>query len=310
MSTNEKLIVLIGPTAVGKTSLSIDIAERFGLDVISGDSMQVYQDMDILTGKIKPEETKGIIHHMIDIKKTSESFSVHDFKLEVDDLIDTYHEDDKVPFIVGGTGHYIRALIYDYDFHDEDDQEKRDLMEKFDKLSTTILYGRLKEISEELAAGVHPNNRQRILRQLIKFELSERISNRVTGKDSNYQQKPKYDTFIIGLERERSVLYSRINQRVEEMFEAGIEKEAEKLFRERSLSTTAKGAIGYKEFIPYFEGECSLNEVKEKIQQNTRQFAKRQLTFFRNQLDVEWYDLDEEENTEQILKDISDFLNK
>lgn len=308
MSTNEKLIVLIGPTAVGKTSLSIDIAEKFDLDIISGDSMQVYRKMDILTGKIKPHETRDIVHHMIDIKQPGESFSVHDFKLEVDDLIDTYHENDKTPFIVGGTGHYIRALIYDYDFHDEDDADKRDLMQKFEKLSTTILYGRLKEISETLAADVHPNNRQRILRQLIKFELSERISNRPARRDSDYQQTPKYDTFIIGLERERSILYDRINQRVEEMFDMGIVAEAEKLYKEHNLSKTAKGAIGYKEFIPYFEGDISLQEVKGNIQQNTRQFAKRQLTFFRNQLEVNWYDMEDETSQEKIFKDLTQFL--
>jgi tRNA dimethylallyltransferase len=308
MSTNEKLIVLIGPTAVGKTELSLDIAENFDLDIISGDSMQVYQHMDILTGKIRPEDTRGIVHHMIDVKKTGESFSVHDFKLEVDDLIDTYHEDEKIPFIVGGTGHYIRALIYDYDFHDEDDEDKRELMQKLDKLSTTILYGRLKDISEDLASGVHPNNRQRILRQLIKFELSERISQRPAAKDSDYQHTPKYDTFIIGLERERSILYDRINRRVEEMFEMGIAAEAEKLYKEHNLSTTAKGAIGYKEFIPYFEGHASLQEVKETIKQNTRQFAKRQLTFFRNQLEVNWYDMEDETSKEKIFNDLNQFL--
>lgn len=308
MSTNEKLVVLIGPTAVGKTALSLDIAEKFDFDVISGDSMQVYQHMDILTGKIKPEERRGIVHHMIDIKKPEESFSVHDFKLEVDDLIDTYHENDKIPFIVGGTGHYIRALIYDYDFHDEDDDDKRELMERFDKLSTTILYGRLKEISEDMAAKVHPNNRQRILRQLIKFELSERISHRRADKDSDYQHTPKYDTFIIGLERERSILYDRINKRVEEMFDNGIAAEAEKLYKEHKLSTTAKGAIGYKEFLPYFEGDISLQEVKDNIKQNTRQFAKRQLTFFRNQLEVNWYDMEDETTKEKIFNDLNQFL--
>ncbi|MCD2136706.1 tRNA (adenosine(37)-N6)-dimethylallyltransferase MiaA [Salinicoccus halitifaciens] len=308
MSTNEKLIVLIGPTAVGKTALSLDIAEKFDFDIISGDSMQVYEHMDILTGKIKPEEMRGIVHHMIDIKKPEESFSVHDFKLEVDDLIDTYHENDKIPFIVGGTGHYIRALIYDYDFHDEDDADKRELMERLDKLSTTILYGRLKEISEDLASKVHPNNRQRILRQLIKFELSERISHRRAVKDSDYQHKPKYDTFIIGLERERSILYDRINERVEDMFDNGIAEEAEKLYKEHKLSTTAKGAIGYKEFLPYFEGDISLQQVKENIKQNTRHFAKRQLTFFRNQLDVNWYDMEDETSKEKIFDDLNQFL--
>lgn len=308
MSTNEKLIVLIGPTAVGKTALSLDIAENFDFDIISGDSMQVYKHMNILTGKIKPEEMRGIAHYMIDIKQPEESFSVHDFKHEVDDLIDTYHENDKIPFIVGGTGHYIRALIYDYDFHDEDDADKRELMERLDKLSTTILYGRLKEISEDLASKVHPNNRQRILRQLIKFELSERISHRPAVKDSDYQHKPKYDTFIIGLERERSILYDRINERVEEMFDNGIAEEAEKLYKEHKLSTTAKGAIGYKEFLPYFEGDISLQQVKENIKQNTRHFAKRQLTFFRNQLDVNWYDMEDETSKEKIFNDLNQFL--
>lgn len=299
-----KLIVLIGPTAVGKTKMSIDIAKRFGLEVISGDSMQIYKDMDILTGKIEHTDGEGVNHHMIDIKAPDESFSVSDFKQQVEGIIEKTYKADKIPFIVGGTGHYIRALIYDYDFNDENDEEKRRLTEKFERLSTTILYAQLKEISETEAEGVHRNNRQRIIRLLVKHELSDHISNR----DTNYTAEPKYDTLIIGLTTSREVLYERINKRVESMFDEGLIDEVNHLASTYKMSKTASGAIGYKEFLPYFSGEITLDEVREKIQQNTRQYAKRQLTFFRNQLDVKWFDI-EKSAAEEVMATIEAFIS-
>lgn len=301
--SKDKLIVLIGPTAVGKTKQSINISKRFNLEVISGDSMQIYKDMNILTGKVKDGETEGVQHHMINIKSPDESYSVSDFKCRVEEIIADIHKRGEIPFIVGGTGHYIRALIYDYDFNDENDEEKRRLTEKFEQFSTTILYNQLREISETDAANVHRNNRQRVIRMLVKHELSDHISNR----DASYTAEPKYDTLIIGLSTQREILYERINQRVENMFDEGLLDEVKYLTSTYKMSKTASGAIGYKEFLPYFEGNIGLDEVKQKIQQNSRQYAKRQLTFFRNQLDVKWFDI-EKMDEEDIMAEIKAFI--
>lgn len=304
MSNKDKLIVLLGPTAAGKTRLSLEIARNFNLEVISGDSMQIYRDMNILTNKATEEERQGIPHHMIDIKSPDESYSVSDFKNKVTDIIDDMHERDKVPFIVGGTGHYIRSIIYDYDFNDEDDEEKLRLTNKFEQLNSSILYQRLKEISATDAAGVHPNNRQRVIRMLVRHELSDWLSNRRT----TYTVEPKYDTLIVGLTMERDTLYERINARVEGMFDHGLEDEVKYLAGGYDMSKTAVGAIGYKEFLPYFNGDATLDDVKARIQQNTRQFAKRQLTFFRNQLDVTWFDANSARDTE-IMTVIQKFIS-
>lgn len=305
MSEKKKLLILVGPTAIGKSSLGVEIAKRFNLEIISGDSMQVYQGMDIGTGKITQEEMDGVQHYMIDVMPPDAAFSVHDFQKHVDEIIDEFHEAGDVPFIVGGTGHYIRALIYGYEFNDEDDAEKRALTERLDQLGSTILHNRLKSIDPKLAEEIHQNNRKRVIRALVKHELSNRISNR---EGPGYTDEMKYDTFIIGLTRDRKLMYENINNRVEKMFEMGLEEEVRALVRHRPLSKTAGAAIGYKEFLPYFEGNASLNDVKETIKQHTRQYAKRQLTFFRNQLPVNWYDLDSV-NTDSIFEDIYQFLH-
>ncbi|WP_411844119.1 tRNA (adenosine(37)-N6)-dimethylallyltransferase MiaA [Salinicoccus sp. HZC-1] len=305
MSNLKKLLILVGPTAIGKTALSIEIAKKFNLEIISGDSMQVYRGMDIGTGKITEEEKEGIRHHMIDVIEPEASFSVQEFQKHVTETIDEIHEDDRIPFIVGGTGHYIRALIHGYEFDEEDDKEKQELTETLEHLGTRILYDRLKKIDPKAAGEIHPNNRQRVIRMLVKFELSDRISNRI---GPGYTDDVKYDTFIVGLTRERKNIHANIERRVDTMFENGLEDEARNLFENHSPSKTASAAIGYKEFLPYFEGSASLENVKEQIKQNTRQYAKRQLTFFRNQLPVEWYDLDKVQ-TDIILEDIYQFLH-
>ena len=304
MSDKKKLLILAGPTAIGKTALSIEIAKAFNLEIISGDSMQVYRGMDIGTGKIPEDKKAGVNHHMIDIMNPSISFSVQEFQKYVVEIIDEIHEDGRIPFIVGGTGHYIRALVYGYEFDEEDDGEKRELTEKFEAMGTTVLYDRLSELAPELAEEIHPNNRKRVIRTLVKYELSDRISSR-TGP--GYTDELKYDTFIAGLTRERKNIYANINDRVEQMIAEGLEEEARELFDHRSPSRTAAQAIGYKEFVPYFEGIETLENVKNRIKQNTRQFAKRQLTFFRNQLPVAWYDMDKGQ-TDIIFEDIYQFL--
>lgn len=305
MSNSKKVLILVGPTAIGKTALSIEIAKKFNLEIISGDSMQVYRGMDIGTGKITAEEKDGIRHHMIDVIEPESSFSVQEFQKHVTEIIDEIHEDDRIPFIVGGTGHYIRALIHGYEFDEEDDEEKRELTETLELLGSKVLHDRLKYIDPKIAEEVHPNNRKRVIRMLVKFELGDRISNRI---GPGYTDDMKYDTFIIGLTRERKNIHANIDARVDHMIDRGLPDEARNLFENHSPSKTASAAIGYKEFLPYLEGSATIENVKEQIKQNTRQYAKRQLTFFRNQLPVEWYDLDKVQK-DIIMEDIYQFLH-
>lgn len=242
---NKKIIVLVGPTAVGKTALSIDIAKKYDLEVISGDSMQIYKGMDIGTGKITESEMDGVNHHMIDVITPEEIYSVAEFQRDVKSLIDESYDKGKIPFIVGGTGFYIQALLYEFEF-DKDNETDTDI---------------------------------------------------------------KYDALVIGLNRDRAKLYETINARVDEMFDMGLENEVKDLFDNYTFGLTASGAIGYKEFIPYFEGSLTLEEVKKNIQKNSRNYAKRQLTYFRNKLPVTWFDTDEDRK-EDMFKTIDQFLEK
>lgn len=292
-----KLLILVGPTAIGKTDLSIKIAEHFNAEIISGDSMQVYRGMDIGTGKITIDEMNGIPHHLIDIKDPDETFSVSDFQTMVANLVKDIESRGKVPFIVGGTGHYIKALIDGYKFNEEEKEDIDKFTQYYEQFTTENLFKMLSEMVQDV--DIHPNNRQRIIRRLVKENLT-------TTEKKAYTQEEKYDTFIIGLTTQRSVIYDRINLRVEKMFLAGLENEVRGLY-DKGMSKTASQAIGYKEFLPYFKGEASISEVMERVQAHSRQYAKRQLTYFRNQLEIHWYDI-AQTNTDIIYNDIYQFL--
>ena len=292
-----KLLILVGPTAIGKTDLSIKIAEHFNAEIISGDSMQVYRGMDIGTGKINIDEMNGIPHHLIDIKDPDETFSVSDFQTMVANLVKDIESRGKVPFIVGGTGHYIKALIDGYKFNEEEKEDIDKFTQYYEQFTTENLFKMLSEMVQDV--DIHPNNRQRIIRRLVKENLT-------TTEKKAYTQGEKYDTFIIGLTTQRSVIYDRINLRVEKMFLAGLENEVRGLY-DQGMSKTASQAIGYKEFLPYFKGEASISEVMERVQAHSRQYAKRQLTYFRNQLEIHWYDI-AQTNTDIIYNDIYQFL--
>ena len=292
-----KLLIIIGPTAIGKTDLSIKIAQEFKGEIISGDSMQVYKGMDIGTGKITRDETKGIPHHMIDILEPSESFSVADFQEQVASLVKDIESRGKLPIIVGGTGHYIKALIDGYEFNEEDALLIEEKTKEYESYDSSILYEKLLKLDP--TNDVHPNNPQRVIRQLVKKTMPKQ-------EKKAYTKENDYVTFVLGLTTDRSVIYERINQRVLKMFESGLEEEVKKLFK-NGLSKTASQAIGYKEFLPYLKGEASIDSVVERVQAHSRQYAKRQLTYFRNQLDVNWYDI-ATSDTDIIYKDIYQFL--
>ena len=206
-----KLLIIIGPTAIGKTDLSIKIAQEFKGEIISGDSMQVYKGMDIGTGKITRDETKGIPHHMIDILEPSESFSVADFQEQVASLVKDIESRGKLPIIVGGTGHYIKALIDGYEFNEEDALLIEEKTKEYESYDSSILYEKLLKLDP--TNDVHPNNRQRVIRQLVKKTMPKQ-------EKKAYTKENDYVTFVLGLTTDRSVIYERINQRVLKMFES------------------------------------------------------------------------------------------
>ncbi|MGM7635751.1 tRNA (adenosine(37)-N6)-dimethylallyltransferase MiaA [Bacillus sp. Hm123] len=307
MQHREKLIVLIGPTAVGKTALSIELAHRFNGEIISGDSMQIYRGMDIGTAKIKEAEMEGIPHHLLNIKDPDESFSTAEFQTIVREKIADISSKDKLPMIVGGTGLYIQSVIYDYHFSDKgkDDQLRLDLEKEADSRGKQALYDELLSVDPEAASHIHPNNVRRVIRALEIY--------RTTGKKmSEYQaeQQPDllYDIVIIGLTIDRALLYERINDRIDQMMDEGLLEEVKGLWDKGIREGQAVQAIGYKELFSYFRNEVTLEEAIEQLKQNSRRYAKRQLTWFRNKMNVHWFDLSEEESRSKKINEISDFI--
>lgn len=287
------VIAIIGPTAVGKTKVSIEIAKRFNGEIISGDSMQVYKEMDIGTAKVSKQEMQGIPHHMIDIKNPDEEFSAADFKCYVQKYIDEITNRKKLPIIVGGSGLYIQAALYDYNFS----EQKRDesitirLEKRIEKEGITPLYDYLKRIDPEQAEKIHPNNHRRVIRALEIYET--------TGMTmTKYQQKQSlnspYNLILIGLDMERDLLYQRINKRIDLMLENGLVDEVRSLYDQGFGNCQSMKAIGYKEFIPYFKNEQSLDSTIGLLKQNSRKYAKRQNTWFKNKMDIRWYPINAE----------------
>ncbi len=270
----KKVVVICGPTAVGKTKLSIDLAKRFNAEIISGDSVQVYKTLDIGSAKIKPEETLGIKHHMIDIIEPNEPFDVATFQR----LVRSHIETIETPFVVGGTGLYIKAALYDYEFNNP----KRDLEEEkqYDALDNTALHELLKSIDPLSAETIHPNNRRRVLRALALAKEMKRST--LKKKDV-----PLYDTLILYASMDRERLYERINKRVDLMMAEGFLEEVKSL-KEKGYNFDI---LGYRELAQYLEGTCSLEESIEQIKQKTRHLAKRQETWFSNQMHAEIIDM-------------------
>lgn len=305
-----KVISVVGPTAVGKSKLGVQIAKRFGGEVISGDSMQVYRSMDIGTAKVTEEEMEGIPHHMIDIKDPSDDFSVAEFQKTVQGLIYKIDENGKLPVIVGGTGLYIQATLYDFNFSEtkKDDAVIKKLEEESRKRGVQHMYERLKSVDPEQADRIHPNNERRVLRAIEVYETTGKVM-------SDYQEEqPNVSPFqpiIIGLEMDRQQLYERINKRVDKMVDEGLVEEVRSLYDQGLEDHQSMKAIGYKELIPHFKGEYSLNEAIELLKRNSRRYAKRQYTYFRNKMDVNWYEVTEENYKEKfatILTDLAGML--
>ncbi|MBP2240221.1 tRNA dimethylallyltransferase [Cytobacillus eiseniae] len=305
MKEKDKLLVLIGPTAVGKTKLSIELAKRFNGEIISGDSMQIYRGMDIGTAKIKQEEMDGVPHHLIDIKNPDEPFSVAEFQQLVREKIAEITSRNKLPMIVGGTGLYIQSVIYDYQFSDapSDDSFRRVLEEKAKIDGNEKLHQELMEVDPESASKIHPNNIRRVIRALEVIHC--------TGKTvSDYQERQVpdllYQTVIIGLTMEREILYGRINQRVDLMVQEGLLPEVENLFHQGVKDCQSIQAIGYKEIYQYLNHRSSLEDAIEQLKQNSRRYAKRQLTWFRNKMNVDWFEMTATINSANVEKKLNE----
>ncbi|MFX3624706.1 MAG: tRNA (adenosine(37)-N6)-dimethylallyltransferase MiaA [Ectobacillus sp.] len=298
---NEKVAVIIGPTAVGKTKLSIELAKRLNGEIISGDSMQVYRGMDIGTAKVTKEEMEGIPHYMIDLKDPDEPFSVAEFQKTVRTRIQEIAKRGKLPIIVGGTGLYIQAVLFDYQFSEApgDDEYRRTLEELAKREGNEVVFARLQEIDPESARRIHPNNVRRVIRALEVFHVTGRRMSALLDEQEN---KLLYDVALVGLTMEREKLYERINMRVDMMMEQGLLEEVKRLYESGIRNCQSIQAIGYKELYDYLEGKISLAEAIDTLKLNSRRYAKRQLTWFRNKMDVAWFDVTDGPKTAEILE--------
>ena len=307
MDSKQKLLVIIGPTAVGKTNLSIEMAKRYNGEIISGDSMQIYRGMDIGTAKITKDEMQGIPHHLIDIKEPEENFSVAEFQLLVRAKINEIAKRGKLPIIVGGTGLYIQSVIYDYQFSDVpgDEAFRLELEERAKQIGNEALYKELQAVDPESAAQIHPNNVRRVIRALEIFHLTGK-----TMQDFQRKQQPDlmYETALVGLSMEREKLYERINRRVDIMVEQGLLEEVKSLYNQGLRNCQSIQAIGYKEIYDYLDGSVTWEEAVEQLKQNSRRYAKRQLTWFRNKMDVEWFDMTYVNNFAKKIVEISQYV--
>ncbi|MBU9714466.1 tRNA (adenosine(37)-N6)-dimethylallyltransferase MiaA [Evansella tamaricis] len=300
----KKLVVIVGPTAVGKTATGISLAKSFQGEIISGDSMQIYRGMDIGTAKVSEEEMEGIPHYLIDIKEPTESFSVAEFQeLAKKKIMDITHR-GRTPFIVGGTGLYVNSVIHDYDFSESvGDPSLRLKYERFaEEHGKESLHYLLKEVDPESFKALHPNNVRRVVRALEVYELTgQRI-----GERPDQPLESPYDTTVIGLTMDRDELYKRINYRVDLMIEQGLLEEARELYHKGVINCQSVQAIGYKEIYSYLQGKISLEESIEMLKQNSRRYAKRQLTWFRNKMDITWFDMTQ--NRKKKLEEIHQFV--
>ena len=291
-----KIIVIVGPTAVGKTALSIEVAKAFNGQIISGDSQQVYRGLDIGTAKIRPEEQESIPHHLLDVRDVEESYSAYDFVTEATQAIREIEAQGQLPIICGGTGLYIQSLLEGYHLGGSVSHEEiLAYRAQLDSWSDEDLFGKIAELGIEIPQI----NRRRAMRALEIAQLGGQLEN----------SQPDYEALLICLDDERERLYERINQRVDLMIEDGLLEEARWLYEQAPTSQASKG-IGYKELFPYFEGEMSLEEAVDKLKQNTRRFAKRQLTWFRNRMSVTFYQVGNPDYKNQVMEDIKNFLDK
>lgn len=280
------ILAIVGPTGVGKTKLSIELAKKYHAIIINCDAIQVYKELNIGSAKVTKEEMQGIPHELIDFKEISDFYTVYDYQKDARKLLNKY--EDKNIIFVGGTGLYLKAALYDYRF-----SENEDNLNNYNEVSTEELYKLALE--KDPFMPIHKNNRQRLIRFLNRKNTS------------NVKPIPLYNFKLIGLTTDRDTLYRKINNRVDEMFKLGLLEEAKNLYDRNINSKVLKTAIGYKELYKYFNNEITLEEAKELIKKNSRHYAKRQYTWFNNQMDVKWFNTDYD-NFLNTINEVIDYI--
>lgn len=302
MENKPKVIVICGPTASGKTSLSIELAKKINGEIISSDSMQIYKDMDIGTAKPTKEEMENIKHYLIDFVPPNERYSVASFKQDAENAIEEILTKGKVPIVVGGTGLYVNSLIYGIEFNsiEIDEEYRKELDKRAEKEGLDSLYNEAKKIDPEAIKNISKNDKKRIIRileiykQTGKTKTEQEIESRKNGV--------KYDYKVFAINMDRKVLYERINKRVDIMIEQGLIQEVENLVKKYKEFPTAMQGLGYKEVVQFINGELTKEEMIEKIKQETRRYSKRQITWFKKNKDTIWLDgLDTKQNNINII---------
>lgn len=290
------VIVITGPTATGKTKLSIELAKKLNGEIINCDSTQIFKELDIATAKVTNEEMDGIVHHLIDIKNMDENYTVYDYQKDARRKISEILNKNKTPILVGGTGLYIKAALYDYKFEEEK------IITNYDNLETEELYDMLIKIDP--CNTIHPNNRKRIIRA-----LNYCFSNNKPFSSKEKTDKLLYDTLFIGLSTDRSILYDKINKRVDKMVKNGLIEEAKKIYDSGIRTKAIMTPIGYKELFPYFDNKMSLDDCLDKIKQKSRNYAKRQYTWFNHQMKIKWFDVNYDD-FDKTIEGVYNYIEK
>lgn len=286
-----KIIVIVGPTGVGKTSLSLSLAKNYNAEIINIDAMQLYKEMNIGTAKIM--DTKGIPHHLLSIRSVSEPYSVYEYQKDARKILDEFIKNNKNVIIVGGSGLYVKALLYDYKFDVENDNNQ------YDNLSNEDIYTEIKELNNEV--DIHINNRKRLVRMLNKLKNNNKLDN--NGDTLLYD-----NVYFIGLSTDRTTLYKRIDERVDEMVKEGLIEEVKSLYDKNINTIPINTAIGYKELYKYFDSKISKEDAIDLIKKNSRHYAKRQYTWFNNKMNIKWFDVDFN-NFENTIKEVIKYID-
>lgn len=304
------LVVVLGPTATGKTALGLELALKLNGEIISGDSMQVYRYLDIGTAKIKPEEKKGVPHHLIDIIMPDDHFSVAEFKKLAEDKISEIAARHRLPIMVGGTGLYIQSVIDDYNFAPQANiaEYRKHLMLTAQEHGNEYLYSMLEKVDPQAAGKIHVNDLKRVTRALEYFHLTRQ---RISANKQGTAATGRYNAVLLGLYLNRPRLYERINRRVDSMMEEGFLEEVKSLLRRGySSHLPALQGLGYKQLIAYLNGEYDLDTAVELIKRDTRRFAKRQLTWFRRDKRIRWFDIDNYKDFNELLFEIINVVGR
>lgn len=291
-----KIIVIVGPTGVGKTKMSVELAKIYNGEIINADSMQIYKYLNIGTAKIKEEEKEGIVHHLFDIKELDEDYSIYHYQKDCRNKINEILNKDKTPVLVGGTGLYIKSALYDYTLSEEK------INDTYDDLSDEELYNLLISLDKDIV--IDKNNRRRLIRAINYYKEFGKSINENNNKD-----KLLYDNVIfIGLTTDRENLYNKINLRVDKMIEEGLLDEVKELYDKKINTKPIINGIGYKEVYEYFDNNISYEEMIDKIKQNSRRYAKRQYTFFKNQMNINWFNVDYD-NFNNTINKVKEFID-